>query len=140
MPSKVLLVYPPSRTQSHESCPAALTMLGAVLERAGHEVRLLDANATARKRSSEEIASIAHAEQPDVIGVTLVTPVARESMRSAGACRRTAWLAGCTATTRGELLTSRRARRSQTWTRCPRRLGTWWTPTNTAVRQTRRST
>ncbi len=83
MPKKILLVYPPSRTQFHESCPAALTMLGAVLEGAGHEVRLLDANATARKRSSEEITRVAHAERPDVIGVTLVTPIAREAYRLA---------------------------------------------------------
>lgn len=56
-------------------------MLAAVLEQSGHEVRLLDANAAARKRSSEEIARIARAERPDVIGITLVTPIAREAYR-----------------------------------------------------------
>lgn len=81
MPSKVLLVYPPSRTQSHEGCPGGMTMLAAVLERAGHEVRLLDANAAARRRSSEDIARIAREERPDVIGMTLVTPIAREAYR-----------------------------------------------------------
>ncbi|MCA9592017.1 MAG: cobalamin-dependent protein [Myxococcales bacterium] len=84
MPSKVLLVYPPSRTQLHESCPAALTMLAAVLEGAGHRVQLLDANATARKRSSEDVAREAEALRPDVIGMTLVTPIAREAYRLAG--------------------------------------------------------
>lgn len=87
MASKVLLVYPPSRTQEHESCPGALTMLGAVLEQNGHSVRLLDANATARKLTSEDIARIAREERPDVIGVTLVTPLVREAYRMASLLR-----------------------------------------------------
>ncbi len=41
MASKVLLVYPPSRTQEHESCPGALTMLGAVLEQNGFFLMLM---------------------------------------------------------------------------------------------------
>lgn len=43
-PVRVLLIYPPSRSQMHESCPAALMMLGVVLEQAGVEVRVLDAD------------------------------------------------------------------------------------------------
>lgn len=79
--SKVLLVYPPSRTQSHYSCPMALTMLAAVLEKAGYQVHLLDANAAARKRTTEEIVSEAREIQPDVIGVTLLTPLVKEAYR-----------------------------------------------------------
>ncbi len=87
MPSRVLLIYPPSRTQNHESCPAALTMLAAVLERDGCDVRLLDANAAARKLDSEALARIAREMRPDVIGVTLVTPIVREAYRLASLLR-----------------------------------------------------
>jgi anaerobic magnesium-protoporphyrin IX monomethyl ester cyclase len=85
--SRVLLVYPPSRTQAHYSCPVGLLMLGAVLERAGHEVHVLDANAVERRWSSEEIAAEAERLRPDVIGVTLLTPLAREAYRLAGLLR-----------------------------------------------------
>ena len=56
---RVLLVYPPSRTQAHDSCPLGLLMLGAVLEQAGHEVHVLDANAVYHRRSSEDVAEAA---------------------------------------------------------------------------------
>ena len=48
-PAKILLIYPPSRTQSHFSCPMGMLMLAAVLEKAGHKVHLLDANAANRR-------------------------------------------------------------------------------------------
>lgn len=80
---RVLLVYPPSRTQDHASCPVGLLALGAVLERAGHEVHLLDANAVHARRTSEEIAAAAAALRPDVVGVTLLTPLAKEAYRLA---------------------------------------------------------
>lgn len=83
MRARVLLIYPPSRSQSHGSCPAALTMLAAVLEGAGHEVHLLDANACARRRGRAEIVARATELRPDVIGITLVTPLAREAYRLA---------------------------------------------------------
>jgi anaerobic magnesium-protoporphyrin IX monomethyl ester cyclase len=84
---RVLLVYPPSRTQSHTTCPMALLMLGAVLDREGHEVRLLDANALDRRLTSEEVAALAAEFRPDVIGVTILTPLAREAYRLASLLR-----------------------------------------------------
>jgi anaerobic magnesium-protoporphyrin IX monomethyl ester cyclase len=64
-----------------------MLMLGAVLEQAGHEVHILDANAAYRRMTSEQIAAEARELQPDVIGVTIVTPVAREAYRMAGLLR-----------------------------------------------------
>lgn len=84
---KVLLVYPPSRTQLHHACPVGLLMLGAVLEKAGFEVLLLDANAVERRLTSEEVAEEARRLRPDVIGMTLLTPLAREAYRLAGMLR-----------------------------------------------------
>ncbi len=86
-PAKVLLIYPPSRTQSHFTCPMGLLMLAAVLEKAGQRPRLLDANAAARKLSAEEIVADAQRSQPDVIGITLVTPLVKEAYRLAADLR-----------------------------------------------------
>ncbi|MEN6448878.1 MAG: radical SAM protein [Thermoguttaceae bacterium] len=83
----VLLIYPPSRTQSHRGCPMGLMMLAAVLEKAGHRVHLLDANAANRRLSTEQIVEMAAEMRPDVIGVTLVTPLIREAYRLAAALR-----------------------------------------------------
>ncbi len=85
--AKILLIYPPSRTQSHYSCPMGLLMLGAVLEKAGYQVHLLDANAARRRLTTEQIVEIAAALRPDVIGITLVTPIVKEAYRLAGALR-----------------------------------------------------
>ncbi|HUT95023.1 MAG TPA: radical SAM protein [Thermoguttaceae bacterium] len=85
--AKILLVYPPSRTQSHHSCPMALTMLAAVLEEAGHQVHLLDANAAARRRSTAQIVDEATRIRPDVIGVTLLTPLVKEAYRLASSLK-----------------------------------------------------
>jgi anaerobic magnesium-protoporphyrin IX monomethyl ester cyclase len=84
---KILLIYPPSRTQSHRSCPMGMLMLAAVLEKAGHQVRLLDANAANHRLTTDEIVEIAAAMQPDVIGITLVTPLIKEAYRLASALR-----------------------------------------------------
>jgi anaerobic magnesium-protoporphyrin IX monomethyl ester cyclase len=84
---KILLIYPPSRTQSHFSCPMGLLMLAAVLEKAGHEIHLLDANAANHRLSTEQIVEIAAGRQPDVIGITLVTPLVKEAYRLAAALR-----------------------------------------------------
>jgi anaerobic magnesium-protoporphyrin IX monomethyl ester cyclase len=84
---KILLIYPPSRTQSHRSCPMGMMMLAAVLEKAGHEVHLVDANAANRRLTTEEIAEMATAMRPDVIGITLVTPLVKEAYRLASALR-----------------------------------------------------
>jgi hypothetical protein len=41
LPTRVLLVYPPSRTQSHHGCPAGILMLAAVLDKAGYKAHVL---------------------------------------------------------------------------------------------------
>ena len=79
----IMLVYPPSRTQSHHSCPMGLTMLASVLEEAGHRVHLLDANAVARRRTTDEIVDEALIIRPNVIGITLLTPLVKEAYRLA---------------------------------------------------------
>ena len=81
--AKILLIYPPSRTQCHFSCPMGMLMLAAVLEQAGYEVHLLDANAARRQRTSAEIVEIADQLRPDIIGITLVTPLVKEAYRLA---------------------------------------------------------
>ena len=89
-PIRILLVYPPSKTQSHGKCPMGILMLAAVLEKAGnYEIRLLDANAERRKRSTEEIIRYANELKPDLIGITLVTPVVKEAYRLAQGLRGT---------------------------------------------------
>jgi len=85
--AKVLLIYPPSRTQSHDSCPMALTMLAAVLEGAGYGVHLLDANATCRRLTTAQIVDEAARIRPDIIGVTLLTPLVKEAYRLASSLR-----------------------------------------------------
>jgi anaerobic magnesium-protoporphyrin IX monomethyl ester cyclase len=85
--AKILLVYPPSHTQSHRGCPMGMLMLAAVLQRAGHQVHLLDANAANHRLSTEQIVEHAAAMCPDVIGMTLVTPLIREAYRLAAALR-----------------------------------------------------
>jgi radical SAM superfamily enzyme YgiQ (UPF0313 family) len=84
---EILLVYPPSRTQSHRGCPMGMMMLAAVLEQAGHQVHLLDANAAHHRLTTEQIVQLATAMHPDVIGITLVTPLIREAYRLASALR-----------------------------------------------------
>ncbi len=82
-----MLVYPPSSSQRHESCPAGLLMLAAVLERAGCVIRIIDANAARCRLSNEQIAERAAEFRPHVIGITLVTPLVREAYRLAGMLR-----------------------------------------------------
>jgi len=86
-PARILLVYPPSRTQSHFSCPMGMLMLAAVLEKAGYCVRLLDANAARRRLTAADVAAIAAEMRPDLIGMTLVTPLVKEAYRLAESLR-----------------------------------------------------
>lgn len=81
--ANVLFIYPSSRTQSHRGCPMGLQMLAAVVEQAGYQVHLLDANAAQRRRSTIEIVAEVNAIRPDVVGITLVTPLAKEAYRLA---------------------------------------------------------
>jgi radical SAM superfamily enzyme YgiQ (UPF0313 family) len=64
-----------------------LLSLGAVLSGAGHEVRVLDSNAVHHRLTSEQVVEEALAFGPDVIGVTLLTPLAREAYRLAALLR-----------------------------------------------------
>jgi radical SAM superfamily enzyme YgiQ (UPF0313 family) len=56
-----------------------IQMIAAVLENAGYDVYLLDANAARKRLSIEEIVQTAHQLKPDIIGMTLLTQLARES-------------------------------------------------------------
>jgi anaerobic magnesium-protoporphyrin IX monomethyl ester cyclase len=85
---RVLLVYPPSRTQWHLSCPMGLMILGAVLEKNGYEVELLDANAAGRRQSVEQIVELAREWRPDVIGMTLLTPLMKQAYPLAEGLRK----------------------------------------------------
>ena len=64
-----------------------MMMLAAVLEQAGYAVRLLDANAIRRPRTTDEIVQAAEEFRPAVIGMTLVTPLVKEAYRLAAALR-----------------------------------------------------
>lgn len=86
---RVMLVYPPSRTQVHSAYPLGVTVLAGVLERAGHDVRIVDANAARKRRTTEDIVELARQWKPDVVGMTLVTPLIHESYRLATALRAT---------------------------------------------------
>jgi len=77
--SRVLLVYPPSRTQAHETFPLGLLQVAAVLEKEGHEVQVLDANAVRRRLDRVGVLRRVRDWKPDVVGMTLVTPVVREA-------------------------------------------------------------
>ena len=76
---RILLIYPPSQTQVNYCCPMGLQMIAAVLEKAGYEVHLLDANATRKRLTIENIVQISHQLKPDIIGMTLLTQLVRES-------------------------------------------------------------
>jgi radical SAM superfamily enzyme YgiQ (UPF0313 family) len=64
-----------------------IQMLAAILEREGFEVRLLDANASCNRLSTEQIVAKAKELKPDVIGITLVTPLVKEAYRLAEGLR-----------------------------------------------------
>lgn len=76
---RILLIYPPSHTQQHNSCPMGIQMIAAVLENAGYQVSVIDANASKKRRNIEEIVQIAQKLKPDIIGMTLLTPIVREA-------------------------------------------------------------
>jgi|GEM_PF-479746 len=76
---RVLLVYPPSRTQAHETFPLGLLQVAAVLEKAGHEVRVLDSNAVRRRLDRDGVLRRVRDWKPGLVGMTLVTPVVREA-------------------------------------------------------------
>lgn len=66
-----------------------MQILAAALEQAGRSVRLLDANARRRPRRTEQIVRLVRDLKPDVVGMTLVTPLIREAYRLAQLLRET---------------------------------------------------
>lgn len=64
-----------------------LLMLGAVLDKAGYDVHLLDANAANRKLSAADVVSFAEKLRPDIIGISLVTPLVKQAYRLAADLR-----------------------------------------------------
>lgn len=76
---RVILLYPPSQTQNHYSCPTGLLMLAAVLESQGYDVHLIDACALTKKRNADQIIKEVESLKPDVVGMTLVTPLVRRA-------------------------------------------------------------
>ena len=74
---KVLLIYPPSKTQFHQSFPMGILYLAAVLEKNGYQVDILDANAEKRRLGNSQIIDYAVQTAPDLIGMTLLTPMIR---------------------------------------------------------------
>jgi len=58
-----------------------------VLEKAGCEVQLVDANAAIRKCTTADIVERARHLKPDVIGMTLLTPLVKEAYRLAHSLR-----------------------------------------------------
>jgi len=53
------------------------------LEKANFKVHLLDANAAQKKYSTDEVIRVARELQPDIIGITLLTPLVKEAYRLA---------------------------------------------------------
>ena len=64
-----------------------MQMVAAVLEKAGYEVRLLDANAKCNRLSTAQVVEKAEEIEPDVIGITLLTPLVKEAYRLAGSLK-----------------------------------------------------
>jgi len=60
-----------------------MLMLAAVLEKAGFNVHLLDANAARNSKSTEEIIQFSRKLKPDLVGMTLLTPMVREAYKLA---------------------------------------------------------
>lgn len=86
--SKILFIYPPSKTQYHQSFPMGLLYLTSVLETAGYIVDLLDANASNNKMNSSQIVKYVETNKPDLIGMTLLTPMIKEAYRLAGELKK----------------------------------------------------
>jgi radical SAM superfamily enzyme YgiQ (UPF0313 family) len=62
-------------------------MLGAVLEKEGYEVHLLDSNAANARLSSALVVEHVQRLRPDVIGMTLLTPLIKEAYHLASQLR-----------------------------------------------------
>ena len=75
---KVLLVNPPQPTK-YAQPPMGLAIIAAVLEREGHQVNILDANAL--RLQPEEVVS--QAPDADVVGLTAMTPTINAAIRIA---------------------------------------------------------
>jgi len=72
---KVVLINPPQNTK-YPQPPMGLALLGAVLEREGYKVSVLDLNV-------ESSHNITRAISADVVGITAMTPTINNAMRIA---------------------------------------------------------
>lgn len=75
---KILLVNPHSYN-INTSPPLSLAYLGAQLKKFGYIVKAIDASAPYNNPSDEGIIKQIEAYQPDVVGVTIMTPFAKEA-------------------------------------------------------------
>jgi len=86
---KTLLINPPYPFSENPVMPMGLLMVGAVLERSGHEVQVLDLLVS--RYSREKIKDKITEYQPDIIGTTSVTlnyPVASDILKYCKAVNR----------------------------------------------------
>ncbi len=72
---KVVLINPPQYTK-YPQPPMGLALLGAILEREGHEINILDLNVQPEYKLTKAIAS-------DVVGITAMTPTINTSLKTA---------------------------------------------------------
>lgn len=69
------------KVTSSESPPLGLCYIAAVLEMAGHEVRIIDGQA--ERESVERISQVVLDYEPDVVGITATTPMINDAARIA---------------------------------------------------------
>lgn len=85
---KVLLIIPAAR-ESLSFPPLGLGYVGAYLEQAGHDVRLLDRQASYYKKKAidpvdQESETVVRAFQPDLVGITALTHQYPDAFHFAG--------------------------------------------------------
>ncbi len=76
---KITLVNPPQNTR-YPQPPLGLALIAAILEKQGHQVTILEANAAGL---SPEAAAVLVAEDTDVVGLTAMTPTIGSALKIA---------------------------------------------------------
>lgn len=86
---KVLLINPNSKSQSKyagvETQPLGLAYIAAVLENNGYDVDIIDAFTLGL--GDEEVKKLVRGKQPDLVGITALTPTIRAAYRTANLVR-----------------------------------------------------
>lgn len=90
---KVLLVYPTWHEAYHYYPPLGLGYIGAYLEQEGHQVRILDRDLAFQDKKAinlvdRESESTLRAFQPDLIGITAMTPTIPDAFHTAALLKR----------------------------------------------------